>query len=371
MQCPLEDCLAAPGLAELLLPVAGLLASARLVASGRSCGLMRPLLPALAKSSSKLLLLGGHAGRGPGPHQPLGGALKLDPMTGGWETVEQPPTLRLDAAVTASGCVVYVLGGRRGGDEVEGEEALAVAEALDLVHGQWQALPSLATARCKCMAAAGAGFVCVAGGYDGVEMLASVECLRLRSSSHMKAATTQAGSSDPSTWEPLPPLTVARGRASACYLQGVLYVVGGMNGRQKPVADMEQLNLRDRSVMSAAWSNCPPLLTPRAGCAAVGVAGAVYVAGGIKDEWTVLDEVERFVVATGIWEQLPTMQNPRRDFAAAALCSSVYVMGGTSYAGKCTASVERWDTTTGQNRWEAATTLPAPRSGCAAAAVSL
>eukprot|EP00439_Symbiodinium_sp_Y106_P042649 s1322_g5.t1 len=112
----------------------------------------------------------------------------------------------------------------------------------------------------------------------------------------------------------------------------------------------------------------PRLPTPRCGCAAAALGGAIFVVGGRRDG-DKLATVERFDLRLGHWESVLSLSGPRDACAAAALGSRLYVFGGrgVGVAGNQTlASSECFDVKT--NQWTTLPSMPQATCGCAAAA---
>merc|ERR1719336_3468299 len=125
----------------------------------------------------QICVVGGHSGRGPGPHSPLEAVVMFNPANGIWTPSTALPTARRDCCAAAQDGFVYVVGGRA--DE---ETALADFERLDVVRGCWEKLESMAMARHSFAAAMVAGTLCVAGGVsnDTIEPLALAESYDLK-----------------------------------------------------------------------------------------------------------------------------------------------------------------------------------------------
>jgi hypothetical protein len=111
------------------------------------------------------------------------------------------------------GCVgdgrrIHVVGGCRQGGS--GPAWSGAMWTLDLAAGRWSAAAPMPTAREAEAVLAGGATLLVAGGYDGVEALRTVEAFALRTG----------------TWEPRPPLVRPASAHAAAVLGGTMYLFG-------------------------------------------------------------------------------------------------------------------------------------------------
>ncbi|CAJ1427521.1 unnamed protein product [Effrenium voratum] len=315
---------------------AGYWPSQRLVTCARW---LRELLPAALDAlktnrEGLVLVVGGHQGRGFGPHEPLARA-EIWPSG----ACAGPRQGRSHSACCALQGAVYVLGGRDAA-----EQTLTSVEVWDL-HG-WRSAPSLGWARHSAAAAALGGVLCIFGGFDGLEALDSAEGMDSCAISPEFA--------------PLPPLTFPRGKHAAVALQKGIYLMGGMDSGYRCLACAWRL-----SWPLDAWRPLPPLRRERSECAAAAANGrAVVVAGGVANGWTTLGSAERYDPSIGQWEELSPMRSIRRELAAISHEGQVYVLGGVSFGGRCTAKVECLC----DGEWQEVTALHDPRCGLGAAA---
>ena len=260
----------------------------------------------------RLMVVGGHGGRGEGPHAPEEMAEVYD--LSAWWMVSGPLKARYLHATCASSGKVLVLGGK------DGEETtLSSVEAYDVDTSRWQELCDLRVARHSAAASALGGYVCVMGGFDGFCALDAVEIMDL-----------QGGK----PFEMGPPLSSGRGKLAAACLGRSIFLLGGMDSGYRCLAEAERLTWP-----MCSWCPLAPLRQARSDCAATAARGAVLVAGGAHG-FTTLATVERYDPLLGTWEPLPELQLLRRSCACGALAGAVYVLGGAAYGGKATAAVE-------------------------------
>ena len=350
----LPDVLQAPELVLALGLAAGVRASCGL---SESCGALRSsfreLLPTLAQRlPPRLYVVGGRSGRSSHDSQTLAEARALCPEAARWEVLPEMPSARQDCSVVGLRGMLYVLGGT---EEVHGLlEPLACVERFCVATGFWVSLAPMSAARYACAAAAVAGRVCVAGGWNGGEW----------EPGGGQVVAAEALDPELGAWAPLPELPAPRGRCSSCALRGALYVVGGLDGRERCTGAVERLRAGEGE--AGTWEGLPPLPTPRAACAAAAAGDAIYVLGGIGDGVGAapLDVVERLDLLSGTWAAVQPMDTPRRCFAAASCAGAVYVVGGLAWAARATATVERLGP---DGVWRSGSKLPVAVSGCGAA----
>ena len=294
-------------------------------------------------------MIGGHFGRGFGPHEPLKTVELFDPEDQIWETMPGPQVPRSHSTAAACRGVVFVLGGRDSMDST-----LSSVESFDFSSCQWLKMPALRAARHSAAAVCSGEGLFVMGGFDGLEALDSVECIDC----------TDASGTASDGWRPVQPLSFPRGKHAAVAFQRQIFLLGGMDSGYRCLMSAEVL--LGSAPSQSTWVKLPSLRFARSECAASAVAGAVVVMGGVANGWTTLSNAERYEPETGRWEVLLDMSIIRRDCAAAAVAGELYVMGGMSFGGRCTSKVERLS-----NSWREVAPLPGPRCGCCAATVQL
>ena len=298
---------------------------------------------------SKVLVVGGHFGRGHGPHDPLPTAELFDPENPTrWETLPGPNIARSHSTAAAFAGSVYVVGGRDANDC-----SLSSVECFDTSISCWRRMPALSGPRHSAAAVCVGGYLFVMGGFDGLEALESVESMDSEAASP--------------TWLPSQPLSFPRGKHAAVSLHKHIFLLGGMDGGYRCLFTAERAELNRSDTPTAPWAELPPLRFARSECTASAVQGAVIVLGGVANGWTTLSNAERYQPCIGHWEVLLEMSIIRRDCASAAVAGELYVMGGMSFGGRCTSKVESFLGT----KWQDATPLPEPRCGCCAATVKL
>ena len=342
----LQEVFCLPGLAVKILHFAGTWAGRRMLCTNRCHQeLIGPSLRTLPLGC-KVVLVGGHSGRGHGTHEPLATAELFDARSGSWETMPGPSIARSHSAAASFAGHVYIIGGRDADDN-----SLSSVESFDFTCNLWRKMPDLVAARHSAAAVCVGGCLLVMGGFDGLAALDLVERMDCESFHPAK------------TWTPSQPLSFPRGKHAAVVQNRHVFLLGGMDSGYRCLMTAESI----RPDSTASWVTLPQLRFARSECTASAVSGAVIVLGGVANGWTTLSNAERYQPCIGQWEVLSDMSIIRRDCASASVAGELYVMGGMSFGGRCTSKVESFLGST----WQDVAPLPNPRCGCCAAAVKL
>ncbi|HEX6207425.1 MAG TPA: kelch repeat-containing protein [Actinomycetota bacterium] len=186
-------------------------------------------------------------------------------------------------------------------------------------------------------------------------------------------AVANAAVYDPGTnaWTTLTPMPTARGGANAKAINGLIYVVGGMDANGASVAKVEVYNPSTNS-----WSAGPSMGTRRDNPGAAVLDGRLYVFGGRTREANgttvngTLASVEMLDPATGTWVAKAPMPTGRRTMVVGTLNGRAQVMGGeASGIGDGTfPQNEEYDPVT--DTWRPLRPMKSPRHGAAAATIS-
>jgi hypothetical protein len=169
-------------------------------------------------------------------------------------------------------------------------------------------------------------------------------------------------------WERLDPPASQHLGGALCAAGGRLYLLGGMDASENPVATADAFD-----PATGAWEPLAPLPTARTWMGAAELEGRVYAVGGRGRRMT-LDHasaaVEAYDPAARLWRSCRDMHLPRVHPAVAAASGEVYAVGGASRvrlgAGR-TATSESYDPAA--DRWIRRPRLPRPRTQAAAAAL--
>ena len=164
-------------------------------------------------------------------------------------------------------------------------------------------------------------------------------------------------------WTPTSALPSPRARMAMVQHGGVVYAVGGSNGKYE-LSSMEVLsNCEDESDWVTSLSR---LATPRSDFGAAILDGTLYAVGGTHYS-TSLRSVEAFDLSTQQWRPVASMATPRRGVAVVSCNGLIYAIGGQSSNWGCLDSVECYDPLT--NKWASVSPLPMPRRNACVVAV--
>ena len=115
---------------------------------------------------------------------------------------------------------------------------------------------------------------------------------------------------------------------------------------------------------SRTWQNMAPMPTARTGVSAVEMDGMVYVMGGIDENDNILDVVEIYNPETDSWNIGPNLRTARYNFAAVVYNDQIFVMGGHDNDDESSKKVEVFSPS--MNRWDSFDNLAEEREGLGA-----
>lgn len=165
-------------------------------------------------------------------------------------------------------------------------------------------------------------------------------------------------------WVRLPDMPTSRSEVGAAYLDGRIYVAGGLGVSRggEPIV-LSSFEAYDNAL--GEWRKLPELPEPRHHAAVAALDGKVYIMGGYTDlQFTPSDKVFVYDTASGRWSQGVPLPEPLGAGGAAVLDDTVYFVGG---AGSAKAPVARVFALHGE-RWIAKNEMPTPREHLAVAA---
>jgi N-acetylneuraminic acid mutarotase len=154
----------------------------------------------------------------------------------------------------------------------------------------------------------------------------------------------------------LPPASQRTWRHTLTAVGSKLYLIGGTAG-------LTLLDLRIFDISTNTWSDGASMTTLREQHAAAYLDGKIYVMGGITEDSSLLSSVEVYDIATDTWAAGPELPAVRRLMAAAAVDDHIYVIGGDG--GGAISEVLRLD----GSIWIDVAPLPVPRANVEAAAI--
>ena len=196
-----------------------------------------------------------------------------DPAQNRWLPFESMEGERQGLVAVLRGANLLVAGGSNQADQV-----LESIERYDNAQGQWNQFFGLADdGMTSQLGEPRAGFAAVTVGQDVFFM-----------GGFIRGPTTlveRLGADD--HFEAIAPLPSARGSLAAAAINDSIYVMGGRDGSERVLDDVQRLDLA-----SGSWTPMPRLLVRRENCGAVAVNGVLYVIGGSDDADRVLASVE-------------------------------------------------------------------------------
>jgi len=146
-------------------------------------------------------------------------------------------------------------------------------------------------------------------------------------------------------WREVAPLPTLRYNVGVGELDDQVYVAGGINDDNTPSDVVERYNPR-----TGKWGRIANLPEPRGAPDAAGLGGRFYVAGGLGNDDTALNTVIAYNPRTDSWSPVASMNSPRARLRLVAAGAYLYAIGGLpdeNEAGLST--VERYDPRT--NKW--------------------
>ncbi|XP_072450542.1 kelch-like ECH-associated protein 1A isoform X3 [Chiloscyllium punctatum] len=179
-----------------------------------------------------------------------------------------------------------------------------------------------------------------------------------RSVPNMEAFSPRSGRwlrYDPETnkWTFVAPMKMCRIGAGVAVWNGLLYVIGGFDGKNRLNSVECYRPEKDE------WSLISPMGSPRSGAGVVALNNYIYVAGGYNGREQ-FSSVERYSIETDKWENVASMKHNRSALGATAYRGKIYVLGGFNQNGFLD-SVECYDPE--KDEWTEVTVMLTQRSG--------
>lgn len=267
---------------------------------------------AVAVLDEQIYLLGGEDQFGTA----LSSAVRYHPETGQWFPLPSMNRARVGAAAAVFQGRVFVMGGL--GPNGPGD-VLNDVEFYDPNQNRWFSFANLNEKRQGLIAVANDTTIVVAGGSNEADLfLESIEYYDLSQQ----------------RWNTLAQLELTpRAALAAASVQENVFFLGGF-GQSGPVDVVEQLG------PGSALTAQTPLPTARGNLAAAVLADSVYVIGGLDGTSRALADVHRFDPSANTWEPMPRLIIARQGCAAAAVGTALYVFGGRDATGRVLDSVE-------------------------------
>jgi N-acetylneuraminic acid mutarotase len=179
-------------------------------------------------------------------------------------------------------------------------------------------------------------------------------------------------------WTDGPPLPTPRGALSLAVLEGRIHAIGG-NAANAGALDPAEHNVGpDGSSVgthevfdpaTGEWTRLAPMPTARNHAGAAAVNGRIHVLAGRVGGNATLTAHEVYDPATDSWSAAAPVPTGRSGIAVVTLRDAIYVFGGETFGAvqKTFDEAERYDPATG--RWAALPRMPTARHGLGAAAI--
>ena len=288
-------------------------------------------------------VIGGHDGT-----EPLRTCEVLDIGNQCWRGIRPMNTARVYCGVGSGmhGGKIFAFGGQN----LE-YAALAETEIYDPMRDIWLEGGALQTPRRNCcgLGGLGDGRIFAIGGFDGENIIGSVEALDLRIKN----------------WIELPPLITPRSSASAAILSdGRILVGGGTSGTR-----LKSVEIFDPKMNR--WTKGVDLNETRSAGVMAAIGGKVFAVGGVDASQTVHSSCEMFQDdgdLAGSWIYRHSASVARIDAAACSVEGTVLLAGGQD-AGEILRHVEFFQPA--EDQWAEGPMLMFPRYGAAAVCVTL
>ena len=231
-----------------------------------------------------------------------------DPKTDSWNASLPLPRPLDHAAVAAYNGSLYVVGGYRSSNV----PATVPSDKLFIYNSltnKWTEGKPLPEARGALTANFINGILYVVGGVDGSGKVSN---------------TNTAYDPVTNEWTDKKPMPTAREHLASAVVEGKLYVVGGR------VGDLEH-NLNANEVYDPStdsWASLEPMPSKRGGLAAASTdSGDLYAFGGEENAAT-FNNNEKYNPEADIWTVEPSMPTARHGLAAVTVDNKIYVIGG-------------------------------------------
>ena len=239
----------------------------------------------------------------------------LNPPPNDWVTKASMPTARFIAGSAVANGLMYVVGGRNNVNLNNKSVADTILEAYDPSADRWTTLAPLPTHRYDVAAGSVNGIIYAVGGWGFPN---PGPCC------YMNLLEAYDPSSD--SWTTKAPLPIARTGMSVGVVNGILYVVGGLTPAVGEGGGLEsRVDAYDPSTNS--WTAKAPMSVARNGVGIADVNGVLYVIGGVNFSGA-LDLVEAYDPAANTWTTKAPMPTARYGLALGVVNGIIYAVGG-------------------------------------------
>jgi N-acetylneuraminic acid mutarotase len=235
---------------------------------------------------------------------------EYDPATDTWTTKADMPTGRSGHAASVVNGKIYIIGG-----EPSEQASLATVEEYDPTTDTWTQkadMPTRRTFLCTCVINgeiyAFGGIT--AGGPGGNPFPTALEVY------------------DPvtDTWARKADMPMSRNAATACVVNGKIYVIGGVVGNLEGAA---LSTVYEYDPLADTWTRKANMPTARMWSSSIALAGKIYVIGGVRFGGPVFSKVEEYDPTTDTWITKLDMPTRRGMLSTSVVNGNIYAIGGS------------------------------------------
>ncbi|EKX55463.1 hypothetical protein GUITHDRAFT_55133, partial [Guillardia theta CCMP2712] len=160
------------------------------------------------------------------------------------------------------------------------------------------------------------------------------------------------------SWTDCPDMEETRTKFGVCSLNGLLWIVGGLDSEGEILRSVEVFDPKDRVWVRGAAS----MMYARQNHAVAVLNGRIYAMGGTLEDGMPTASVESYDPESNTWRLEAQMLRPREAFAAAVFEHCIFISGGYSYTPDMEDTVEAFDPSTFPPRWSSARRMSRARA---------